>query len=106
MHFKLQGGEHEAAGVLRELAAFLEELRASVGDASDLTIDITSMPLLVDASFLQQLAGMMHASLDSFSKVKSLQIVTAGGLQELIARGIVSLLPGVLAEVTTAQQSW
>jgi len=106
--FELRGAARDAAGVLEELRAFLQELRAS--DAAELTLDVASMPVLADASFLRQLASLLGESADSFARVERLRLVTAGGLQGLVARSVVQLLPPRLAvEVVSRerdQQLW
>jgi len=93
--FELRGAARDAAGVLEELRVFLQELRAS--DAAELTLDVASMPVLADASFLGQLASLLGESADCFAQVERLRLVTAGGLQGLIARSVVQLLPPRLA---------
>ena len=106
--FELRGAAQDAAGVLEQLRVFFQELRAS--DASELTLDVSSMPVLLDASFMRQLTSLLGDSADCFAQVQRLRLVTAGGLQSLIARSVVQLLPQRLTvEVVSLerdQQLW
>jgi len=82
---------HEARD---SLLAFLEDFRAlEVEEAIVLAIDVTEMPLFVDINHLREIIDVLARYEDCFRKVARLKIIPAAGVQEMIVRGTVGLMP-------------
>jgi len=98
------GGGGEADIVMRELVAFLDDLRALPAEKTppDIVIDVKNMPLLADPAFFQSLAETVCGYSDCFEKIAVLKIETSGGLQEMLVRGALALLPPQLATSVSA----
>ena len=76
------------------LIAFLEDFReAELQEKITLTIDVAEMPLFVDIKHLREIVEVLTSYRDCFDKVARLKITTARGVQEMITRGTVGLMP-------------
>jgi hypothetical protein len=76
------------------LVVFLEEFReAELQEKIVLTIDVTEMPLFVDIKHLREIVDVLTSYRDCFKKVARLKITVAQGVQEMIVRGTVGLMP-------------
>jgi hypothetical protein len=85
------------------LVAFLQEFQSlHVREKVVLNIDVCEMPLLMDVAQLRELIGVLAGYEDCFKKVAMLKITPARGVQEMIVRGTVAILPfSVPVEVHT-----
>jgi hypothetical protein len=76
------------------MIAFLEDFReAELREKITLTIDVAEMPLSVDMEHLREIIEVLTSYQDCFDKVVRLKITTARGVQEMITRGMVCLVP-------------
>jgi len=85
------------------LVEFLQEFQSSdIREKVVLNIDVCEMPLFMDVVQLRELIGVLAGYEDCFKKVAMLKITPARGVQEMIVRGTVAVLPfSVPVEVHT-----
>ena len=88
------GDSHDIDGVLHSLVTFLEEFKElDVQEPIVLNLDVSEMPLLLDIQHMRNLVSMLATYGECVRKVSLLNITPAPGIQEMLVRTAVAILP-------------
>ena len=82
------------AGVLASLVVFLEEFQElELSEPIELDLDVSELPLLMDMDHMRSIISVLARYENCFQKVALLRILPATGIQEMLVRGAVAVLP-------------